>query len=310
MKRLLLVLLLMLWTGAALAQQPTADTTQSLSTVTRSDVYCSGFITNQTLPRERFVTGGQQSPNTTRFAEGDYIFLKGNDYQPGMRVSIVRALRDPNQLEAFEGQHRLIAAVGQQYADEGYARIIEIRGHDEAVAQVEFSCDPIVPGDTVQPFVERPMVKPRIRSTQDLFPPATNGLVGRIVDSRDFNQYVGTSAKVYLDIGSQKGVRLGQYFRVVRGYTPADMDIADRVALSNNTKEPTQKNPPELKKNQLQDLPLHLVGEIVVLSTTPSSATAMVTFSVAEIQMGDRIELEEGEPAPVVSETSAPVTPQ
>ena len=67
---------------------------------------------------------------------------------------MIRELRDPNRSPAFAGQAAAIAASGQPYADLGRVRVTAIRGKT-AIAQVEFSCSPIVPGDIVVPFQEK-----------------------------------------------------------------------------------------------------------------------------------------------------------
>ena len=50
----------------------------------------------------------------------------------------------------------------------------------------------------------------------------------------------------------------------------------------------------KLPAGKLSELPRRVVGELIVLSTQPSSATAMITFSLEDIHVGDRVELEPG----------------
>ena len=69
----------------------------------------------------------------------------------------MRALRDINEYEMFPGQCKLLKATGQPYEEVGRVRIIDTRSK-AAVAQIEYSCDPINPGDTAIPFAEKPMV--------------------------------------------------------------------------------------------------------------------------------------------------------
>jgi hypothetical protein len=66
----------------------------------------------------------------------------------------VRELRDPNRNEAYSGQHAAVRAVGQPYADLGRARVFAVRG-TVAIARIEFSCSPVVPGDLTVSFEER-----------------------------------------------------------------------------------------------------------------------------------------------------------
>lgn len=41
------------------------------------------------------------------------------------------------------------------------------------------------------------------------------------------------------------------------------------------------------------DLPRRSVGEIVILTTTPTTATGMVVFALEDIHLGDSVELDQ-----------------
>ena len=78
---------------------------------------------------------------------------------------------------------------------------------------MEYSCDPINPGDIVVPFTEKQAITfhPPVRF--DRFLPASSKTSGRIVLGKDFDTVVGTGMKVYLNVGSNQGVKVGDYFR-------------------------------------------------------------------------------------------------
>ncbi len=152
-------LLLALCAPLAFSQQstPVKSTTNLIERVqapTYSDIYCAGFISKQPAAKSNLVIAGAESPDQTQFYQGDTVFLDGGGLQEGSRLSVVRELRDPNQSASYAGQVAAIAAVGQPYADLGRVRVTAIRGKT-AIALVEFSCSPIVPGDLVVPFQEK-----------------------------------------------------------------------------------------------------------------------------------------------------------
>jgi hypothetical protein len=284
--------------------------------VSRSDLYCAGFVSSQRLSRDHFVAGGLATPIQTHFGDRALIYLYGGGYAPGTRVAIVREMRDINLYTPFPEAQELLRRTGQVYGEMGYARVIEIRGHDVAVAQVELACQDMVSGDLAVPFVEKPALTYRKRSAMDLFPAASNAVTGRIVGARDFDHYLCAGSKVYLNLGNENGLKPGDYLRVVRGYTvesaklqaklkaafpPVDithgsdapaMDPADAAVFNELDGDETQKNPGKLPKKSLGQLPRHVVGEAIVLSTQPRSATAMITFSLEDVHVGDAIELE------------------
>lgn len=304
MRRLLAVVLL---AGCAVAQNPgntgndparggsahlppvpqaSAQVTNFTIPVTHADMYCSGFLGKEPARKDTYVMGGLNSPNQTRFHDRDFIFING-DYQPGTRVSFVRQSKDVDRTEAFKGQTAAIRKTGDVFAELGYAVVVEKRG-DATVVQVEFSCEPIVPGDSVVPFVAKPEVTYRKHTTADRFPDRAQ-TVGRIIAARDFDQYVGSGQKVYFNVGAQKGLKPGDMFYVVRNYRTDEMDAVDPYELKTGVFEETRKNAPRMPRHMEDKMPERVVAEAVVLTANENSATAMVTFALSEVHVGDRI---------------------
>jgi hypothetical protein len=256
-----------------------------------SDLYCAGFISNQGISLANVVAGGDNSPNETLYSTGDDIFLKGSGYSEGSRYSILRQLHDPNRYEPFRGQRAQIAALGQPWAQIGRVRIIAVRG-PIAVAKVEFTCQNITLGDIAVPFQELATVSYRKGPAVERWPGGPGRVSGRIVMAREFDTQIGTGQKVYLSVGSNKGIKVGDYFRAVRGYDPRKIDPVDVTAQKAPPSDDTQKVPGRLNKATAAQLPLRNLGEMIVLNVTPTSATAMVTNAVETIQVGDAVELE------------------
>jgi len=275
--------------------QPVTDNTQisqSNVPVNYSDLYCAGFVSPKSLPRQSFVAGGLGTPIESHFRDRDLIYIHGGGYEPGMRVSLVREMRDLNAFSPFPATRNLLLRTGQMYNELGYARVLEIRGRDVAVAQVEFACEGIVTGDLAVPFVPKPALTYRKRSSMDRFPAAPASVTGRIVAAREFDQYLSAGSKIYINLGARNGVKVGDYFRVVRDYRIESNDLVDVDVYNEPFGEETQKNPQQLPKKRLAELPKRVVGEAIVLGTTSGTATAMITFSLEDAHVGDVIELE------------------
>jgi hypothetical protein len=276
--------------------------TQRIQMPTYADVYCAGFINRQSLPDANFVVGGLDTPETTKFVRGDVVYLRGSGYTPGAEYEIVRALRDLNEYEMFPGQFKLLKATGQPYEEVGRVRIIDTRSK-AAVAQVEYSCDPINPGDTAIPFAEKLMVPFHPPLRFDRFLPTGSKVSGRIVMGKDFDSELGTGQKVYFNVGSNQGVKVGDYFRAVRNYQATLEDPVDSLSFRASVSDDTQKKTPSFdpglweKSNgpviHVRDLPRRAVGEIVVIGTTPTTATGMIVFAMEDVHAGDGVELDE-----------------
>jgi len=309
-------LLLVLLATAALAQQAATDsgvpagtvpTSRSLpieriQTPTNADMYCAGFISKQLEPNVNYIAGGLQSPSSTRFANGDVVYLYGSGYQVGSQYAILRETRDPNRYESFSGQHSAIAAAGQPYAEMGRLRIVDTRSK-MAIAQIEFSCDTVAPGDIAVPFVEKPKVAFHPPSHFDVFVPPTGKTSGRILMARDFDSVLGTGMKLYINVGSNQGVKVGDYFRAVRSYGADLKDPVDSLSFRASTTEDSQKHPPVVEPNMLsythgekirvEDMPRRGVGEVVIIGVTPTTATGMLVYALEDVHVGDDVELDE-----------------
>lgn len=287
--------------------QGTAPTTNSFPTQrvqmpTYADLYCAGFVNKQTLPDANYIAGGLQTPSTTKFTRGDMVYLQGTGYSTGAEFEIVRALRDTNEYEMYPGEKKLMKATGQPYEEVGRVKIIDTR-NKVAIAQIEYACDGINPGDTAIPFAEKLSVTYHAPLKFDRFLPASNKLSGRVVMGKDFDSVLATGQKLYINLGANQGVKVGDYFRAVRAYEADLNDPVDSLSFKAAIAEDTQKKTPSVdphmftKSNgpiiHVRDLPRRAVGEIVIIGVTPTTATGMVVFSLEDIHAGDNVEKDE-----------------
>jgi len=276
--------------------------TERVQTASYADVYCAGFINKQTLPDANFVAGGLETPSTTKFVKGDVVYLRGTGYSLGAEYTILRALRDIDEYEMYPGQKKLMKETGQPYEEIGRVRVIDTRSKS-AIAQVEYSCDPINPGDTAIPFAEKPMVSFHPPLHFDRFLPASGKVSGRIVMGKDFDSQLGTGHKVYMNLGANQGVKVGDYFRAVRNYEADLRDPVDSLSFKAAISEDTQEKQPSVdphmftKSNgpviHMADMPRRAVGEIVIIGVTPTTATGMIVFALEDVHAGDGVELDQ-----------------
>jgi hypothetical protein len=310
-------LLVLLLTTAAWAQsadsvavdapQGTAPTSASfpserVQTPTYADLYCAGFINKQMLPDANYVAGGLQTPTTTKFVRGDIVYMYGTGYTPGAEYEIVRALKDLNEYEMYPGQKKLLKETGQPYEEVGRIKIVDTR-NKTAIAQVEYACDGVNPGDTAIPFAEKQTIAFHVPIRFDRFLPVGNRLSGRVVMGKDFDSVLSNGQKLYINVGANQGVKVGDYFRAVRTYDADLHDPVDSLSFKAAIAEDTQLKTPSVDPKMftkgngpvihVRDLPRRAVGEIMVIGVTPTTATAMVVFALEDIHAGDDVELDQ-----------------
>lgn len=299
MKNVLVLVTLAVGT-AALAQQQApqvspnvlpATIVQKGVAATYSDVYCAGWMSPKDISNANYVEGGEQSPNAARFVTHESIFLAGSGWQEGQKVSIVRRAKDPNFYLMYDGQNAEIKKAGMLFFDMGQATVTFVQGNT-AVAKLDFTCDPIVPGDLVIPFQERPIPAFRTRPYNfQHFVALKNAATGRIVLSQDFDAYLGEGKKFYVNVGSKQGLKVGDYLRIWRGYDKNEMDPTDLASLDTVAYDDDQFKEPGINPKRFGEIPKRSLGEAVVLTTTDSTATAMITYAIEDVHIGDHFEV-------------------
>jgi len=196
----------------------------------------------------------------------------------------------------------MLKAAGQPYYEVARVEVIDSR-HKTAVAQINFSCDPVNPGDIVVPFAEKETIAFHPPARFDRFVPANGKVSGRILMAKDFDGELGSGSKVYLNVGVNQGVKVGDYFRAVRAYTADLKDPVDSLSFKASTAEDTQLKQPSIDPKMLTktngpeihvaDFPRRAVGEIVIIGTTPTTATGMIVFAMEDVHVGDAVEFDE-----------------
>ncbi|MGB2590837.1 MAG: hypothetical protein WBG02_04640 [Candidatus Acidiferrum sp.] len=255
-----------------------------------STAYCSGFVTDQKVPDETRLVSGEQSNAKLTFARGDYVYInRGQDrgVRVGDRYSVVRAEGDPVDVNWFKWQSKLLKAMGTHYLDGGQLRVINVQPKI-SIAEVTMSCDYMQRGDIVLPFQERP--EPTFKDTGnfDHFAPVSGKPVAMIVQSKDYQQSAGQGSTVYVNLGTDKGVKVGDYFRVFRyqgslaELAPQTKGYQDRIYGFGSS--PTRYN--------WNDLPREVLGEGVVLNVSRNSSTVFITYSTIDMYAGDYVEIE------------------
>lgn len=262
------------------------------------DMYCSGFITTQAVPETHYVVGGQSSPDQADYAtSGDRIFIWGaSDLKAGDRMQIVRHVRNPNHYETYSGEKAAIKQVGEPYFERGIVRVLEVQ-KNVAIAAPELSCAEIMPGDLAVPLVERE--KPTFRAVNlERFTPPNGKVTGRIVMANEFDSSPGPTQKVYLSIGEDKGLKVGDYLRVTRTYDYVYHEYESGLSAKATVMEDTMYHAPKMRKENLKDLPRLTLGDVIVLHVHPKSATAMVVTALEDIRVGDGVELMDASDTP------------
>ncbi len=276
--------------SAAPANQGAAQAQNAGRQPDYSSIYCAGFFTDQKVPDDTYLISGEQSNIKILFSEGDYVHInKGsnNGIRVGDQFSVVRPVKDPLQLSWFKWQKGLVGAMGTLYQDQGRARVVDV--HPKvSIAEVTFSCMYLQRGDILRPYQERPTPPFKEAAAFDHFAPVNGKPVAMVVSMKGFTQSGGAGSIVYVNLGTGKGVKVGDYFRVFRYQGSRNETVyqtpgyQDRIYGFGSTPQRYSWN----------DLPRELLGEGIVLNVSRNSSTVLLTHSRIEVYAGDYVELE------------------
>ena len=271
--------------GAAQAQAPPAALQPDYSSI-----YCAGFFTDQKVPDDTYLISGEQSNIKILFSERDYVYInKGSNsgIRVGDQFSVVRPVKDPLELSWFKWQKGLVGAMGTLYEDQGRLRVVDV--HPKvSIAEVTFSCGYMQRADIVRPYQDRPAPPFKEAAAFDHFAPVNGKPVAMVVSAKDFRQSAGAGSIVYVNLGTGKGVKVGDYFRVFR-YQGSRNETAYQTPGYQDRLYGFGSTPQRYSWN---DLPRELLGEGIVLNVSRNSSTVLLTHSRIEIYAGDYVELE------------------
>jgi len=291
MRARIVVLSLSVFLGAAASSaQNVTPAAPAIPQIDFSTVNCSGFVADQRVPDEIRLVSGEQSNYKITFARGDYVHInRGQDkgVRVGDRFSVVRPDKDPTDVAWFKWQEKLLKAMGTPYLDAGQVRVVDVQPK-VSVAQVIFSCGYMQRGDILQPYQDRPAPPYKDPATFDHFAPVSGKPVAMVVAGKDYGQIYGKLSAVYVNLGTNQGVKVGDYLRIFR----YQGSMAETVPQTKGYQYFMYGFGSAPMRYEWNDLPREILGEGIVINVNRNSSTMIITFNSIEVYAGDYIEIE------------------
>jgi len=274
-----------------------------------NDLYCSGTVTTESVPRDTYVITGEESNVKMTFNDREFVYINKGSSQ-GVKVgdvfSAVRLVRDSGGIDSTKWQSSILRKMGDVWEDEGRVRVTIVRP-DVSIGQIEHACSYMQRGDILLPFTERPAPPLKSEDGFDRFAPANGKPLAMIITGKYFQQQVGREDIIYVNLGNGQGVKVGDYFRIFR-YTGTQHETVYQTPRYAFDQEAGMGMPTTMlfniggipvygfgsvpRKWDWSNVPREDIGEGIVLRTGPNSSTVMITFSLREIYPGDYVEVE------------------
>ncbi|HLG12902.1 MAG TPA: hypothetical protein VJH03_00040 [Blastocatellia bacterium] len=286
--------------AAAVACVPAAAAQESDPLVKRSDIFCTGFI-SEVAPRvDLQVVGGEKENLKSLFTEGDIVFLNGGrerGIQPGAVFYITRPMG--------EVKHPFTKKkVGHFVRELGLLRVIDVQDY-VSTAEITVSCETISFGDLLKPYEEYTSPSPRDARPLPRYGESSGGVTGQIMMSPKLREYFSANEIVLIDLGERQGIRPGDYFTIYRkiGRTEGITNVRDDDVVQERSEgygsiryrggdvsSIATRAPVEKVLRERPALPRKVLGELVVLKVQNTAAVALITRTNAEVNIGDWIE--------------------
>jgi hypothetical protein len=288
--KIVLAGLILTLSGAAASAQ------QKVPTTTQDDIYCSGIVTSESVPRDTYLITGEESNVKNSFWQGDYVYVnKGSNQgvKVGDEFSVIRTIQDPTDIQWSKWQFSILKKLGTVWADEGKLRVV-VTQPDVSITQIVRACGYLQRGDTVLPFTERPAPPLKSEANFDRFAPPSGKPTAMVITGKYWSVLGGSNSIIYVNLGVNQGVKVGDYFRIFR-YQGTEHETAyqdPRLAFEIEPAFGLAGFGSVPKKWNWSNVPREVLGEGVVVRAAPNASTVMITFSLREIYAGDYTELE------------------
>jgi len=278
----------------------------------RNNLYCAGFVQTGTINTSMQLVGGHEEQEQYVYSENNFVYINvgsGGRLNVGEVLAVVRPRGKVS--DKWSNKNDL----GFYVQEVGAVEIIRVK-QDVYVARVKTSCDNFLLGDLVLPIAARTSPMYRDRPPLDRFADSNGKAMGRLFMARDNQEMVTRDQIVYVDLGAEDNVQVGDVLTVFRPLGKGNLLMPnERDTIQNSSygyesdeyrggkfsnqaprregdrakggsvsqREAKSARPAGIRK---------VVGELVILNVKERTATAVVVRTGQEIHTGDWVQVQ------------------
>lgn len=306
-------------TANSFAQKPTPTPTLIINRDNRqmpiaagNNLYCAGYVETNSIDTSRQIVGAENEQEKLAYAQGDNVYINFGANQAAKVGDKFSVVRPRGKVETRWTNKRNLGFYVQEV---GTLEVVKVK-NDVSVARVSFSCDNFLLGDLVQPITSRTSPTFVQRPALDVFGESSGKGSGRIFMARDNQELLGREQIVYIDLGAEDNVKVGDYLTIYRSLGTGNLfdkspdesisardegfqsnryrggKFSNQAARKSGEKaEGRVVTSREAKSNRPAGL-RKVVGELVIINVRDKTATAVITRTAQEIHTGDNVEIQ------------------
>jgi hypothetical protein len=277
-----------------------------------NNLLCAGYIQKAKVDTSSKIVGANDEKEKIIYAQGDFIYMSLGSNSGAKVGDMFSVIRPRGRVETHWTKK---GNLGFYVQEVGAVEVIKVM-NEVAVAQVRTSCDNIVLGDLIQPLTQRTSPVFERRPPFDVFSNPSGKSTGKIVMARDGQELLSPEQIVYIDLGAEDNVSVGDYLTIFRplgtgnilddlpgeSVSSRDADYqsneyrggkfsnqaARKTGDEANGKVVTTKEAKKMRPDNLRKI----VGEMVILNVKERTATAVIVRTAGEIHTGDNVEVQ------------------
>ena len=276
-----------------------------------NNLFCAGYVESAAVNTGSKIIGAQDEKDQHTFSEGNYIYVNVGANRGAKTGDLYSVIRPRGKVETRWTKKKNLGFYVQEV---GAVELVAVK-NDYSVARVKTSCESMLLGDLLQPMPDRVSPMSKQRAEMDLFADSTGKSSGKIFMARDGQELLAGETVVYIDLGAEDNVSVGDYLTIYRPLGTGNIidsepqesvSARDEGFQSNEyrggkfsnqsarksgdtargkvvTTKEAKKGRPALRR---------VLGEMVILNVRQKTATAIITRSASEIHTGDSVELQ------------------
>ena len=285
---------------------------QPWSAATGNNLYCAGYIQSGAISDGNKIIGAIDEADKYNYAQNDFLYLNMGSNK-GVNVGDIFAVVRPRAQVKSKWSHK--DDLGFYVQEVGAVEVVNVKAQ-VSVARIKSSCDTFLLGDLVQLVEQRTSPLFEQRPALDIFADPSGKATGRIIMSRDGAEALARDFIIYVDLGADNNVKVGDHLTVFRplgkgnlfkkpeteSVTARDYGFESEVykggKFSNQSGRKTgahagghEITTARAKHGRPSGL-RKIVGEAVVLNVKEKTATVVITRTASEVHPGDFVELQ------------------
>jgi hypothetical protein len=304
-----------IFAATAVAQGPTVVVVpgdRTMNVAVGNNVYCAGYVQSSPIDTSRKIVGAVEEQEQFMYSQNNYVYINAGSNRGvnvGDMLSVVRPRGQVRTRWTRKG------SLGAYVQEVGTLEVVRVKGA-VSVARVHTSCDNMLLGDLVMPMQTRVAPDYRQRPAMDLFGDPNGKAVGRLFMARDNAEALARDFIVYIDLGAEDNVRVGDYLTIFRplgdgnpffgdwGESVSARDegfqsfeyrggrFSSQAARKSGSNARGRVVTTEKAKDDRPSGIRKVVGEMVILNVKERTATALITRNAQEIHTGDWVEVQ------------------